>query len=281
MSALARAHHWQQGIMKLGRESFSTFSSICAIPIPAQSSYPTFPPNHIPAQTKGHLENRVTMVADSHDNYDLERQPKPSPTAGNKDSTNPLRSVFLSRSPLVDQKTHLRHEFTSTLGSSRCRSLLSSVLPSPNSSETVFEMSMGNGSVARQKSTGSSRPSFHQSRANTHQSHGTTTQQSHEGKEHRYKGYSAFSSLLSSDKDAFVVRKFGSLHVRTILLLQDEITQLEDRLAQIDEEVAVDQQDDYLCHNGSFRGDKMWHHERYDIVNHLATLLEKYGQFTM
>lgn len=221
------------------------------------------------------------MVADSHNNYDLECQTKPSSAEENQNSTNPSHPGFLSRSPLVSHKTPLRREFTSTLGSSICRSVLSNVIPSQNSSKTVFEMSEGNGFVARQKSTASSRPSFHQSRANTHQSHGTTTQQSHEGKEHRYKGYSAFSSLLSSDKDAFVVRKFGSLHVRTILLLQDEITQLEDRLAQIDEEVAVDQQDDYLCHNGSFRGDKMWHHERYDIVNHLATLLEKYGQFTI
>ncbi|KAL1638894.1 hypothetical protein SLS58_008479 [Diplodia intermedia] len=97
-------------------------------------------------------------------------------------------------------------------------------------------------------------------------------------KENRFMGYPAFSSLLASDNDAFVVRKFGSLHVRTILLLQDEITQLENRLAQIDKEVAEAPQEEYLCHNGSFRGDKLWHRERYDILHHLATLFEKYDR---
>lgn len=91
-------------------------------------------------------------------------------------------------------------------------------------------------------------------------------------------GYPAFSSLLSSDNDAFVVRKFGSLHVRAILLLQDEITQHEERLAQIDQEVADAQQDEYLCHNGSFRGGKLWLQERYGIVHRLATLLAEYGK---
>ncbi|OJD38905.1 uncharacterized protein BKCO1_3000201 [Diplodia corticola] len=139
-------------------------------------------------------------------------------------------------------------------------------------------MSTDSDHSAKQKSTAEASPSLQQSRASIQSANGAANQDAYAAKEHRSMGYPAFSSLLSSDNDAFVARRFGSLHVRTILFVQDEITQLEDRLAKIDKEVAEAQQEEYLCHNGSFRGDKMWHRERYEIMQHLPTLLEKYDR---
>ena len=77
----------------------------------------------------------------------------------------------------------------------------------------------------------------------------------------RYMGYRGFSTFLAADNDALVVRKFGTLHARALLMLQDEIVQLEDKLAEIDrqcEEHKVDEADEYLFHNGTFRGDRLW-----------------------
>ena len=50
-------------------------------------------------------------------------------------------------------------------------------------------------------------------------------------------GYQAFSSFLASDDEALVVRKFSAVHVRTILMLQDEIVQLEEQLAIMDHDI--------------------------------------------
>ncbi|GME26553.1 hypothetical protein BKCO1_3000201 [Neofusicoccum parvum] len=97
-------------------------------------------------------------------------------------------------------------------------------------------------------------------------------------------GYRAFSSFLASDDDAFVIRKFGTLHVRTILMLQDEIVGLEDQLAAIDqrcEEQQVDDRDDYLFHNGSFRGDRLWHKDRYEVMHRLVNLLDQYDRLVL
>ncbi|KAK3080017.1 hypothetical protein LTS18_003337, partial [Coniosporium uncinatum] len=50
----------------------------------------------------------------------------------------------------------------------------------------------------------------------------------------RFLGYPAFSAWLASSDDAFVLRRFGVLHARTLLMVQHEIVRLEARLAEED-----------------------------------------------
>lgn len=136
----------------------------------------------------------------------------------------------------------------------------------------------------KHKSTGSAGSGLSLQSIGDHQSGQPTTpplSTLRQEKAHRYMGYPAFSSLLSSDNDSFVVRKFGTLHVRTILMLQDKIAELEDRLAVIDRDVQERQGDEYLCHNGSFRGDQQWHDERYEMMLNLARLLEQYDSLVL
>jgi hypothetical protein len=67
----------------------------------------------------------------------------------------------------------------------------------------------------------------------------------------RYVGYSGFSKFISSDNDFFIFRKFGALSARTLLILQDQLAVLEDKLEKLDQKCM--QHDD--IHNGSFRRD--------------------------
>jgi hypothetical protein len=74
-----------------------------------------------------------------------------------------------------------------------------------------------------------------------------------DAKEWKYTGYRGFSSFLASDDDVCIIRKFGSLNVRVILALQDEIVTLEQELAALDNECSQKTRPD--CHNGSFKDD--------------------------
>jgi len=67
-------------------------------------------------------------------------------------------------------------------------------------------------------------------------------------------GYRIFSRFIASEQAFFMVRRFGALNARVALALQDEITQLEDRLNWLDE-YDVDHVPDKDYNNGTFRDD--------------------------
>ncbi|KAF2089465.1 hypothetical protein K490DRAFT_22675, partial [Saccharata proteae CBS 121410] len=96
----------------------------------------------------------------------------------------------------------------------------------------------------------------------------------------RYLGYPAFSAWLDADNDNFVLRRFGTLHARTLLMLQNEIVGLERRLANVDKLCmfmpSVRKDEQYLVNNSSFENDKIHHRERWDILRELTCLLEQY-----
>ncbi|KAI1413760.1 hypothetical protein F5Y13DRAFT_198111 [Hypoxylon sp. FL1857] len=50
----------------------------------------------------------------------------------------------------------------------------------------------------------------------------------------KYIGYRDFTSYIAADPDFFAVRRFGRLHTRAILTLQDHLTELEGRLDEMD-----------------------------------------------
>lgn len=69
------------------------------------------------------------------------------------------------------------------------------------------------------------------------------------------------------------MRRFGSLHARVLLALQDEIAVCEKRLHAIDYEYSRKEVQD--IHNGSFRQDEV--HERSDLVYSIRKKLKEHG----
>jgi len=64
-------------------------------------------------------------------------------------------------------------------------------------------------------------------------------------------GYQGFSAFLASDNDFLIFRRFGTLTARILLLLQDEITVLEEELEELEALHSSPLSTD--AHNGSFR----------------------------
>ncbi|KAF2658978.1 hypothetical protein K491DRAFT_651838 [Lophiostoma macrostomum CBS 122681] len=64
-------------------------------------------------------------------------------------------------------------------------------------------------------------------------------------------GYRGYSTFLASDNDFLVFRRFGTLNTRVLLLLQDEISVLEQKLEDLD--ITHSQPAATDIHNGSFR----------------------------
>lgn len=89
-------------------------------------------------------------------------------------------------------------------------------------------------------------------------------------------GYPAFSKWMSSSDDFLVLRRFSTLNVRVLLLLQDRIVRLEEDLGRYDE--AARQAPDEFANSGSFRLDA-WE-DRRTILNQLLPLLEQYSMDT-
>jgi len=89
----------------------------------------------------------------------------------------------------------------------------------------------------------------------------------------RYLGYRSFSRFLASDNDFLIFRRFGVVHVRVLLSLQDEMVQLESQLEDCDMDAIA--QDAQEVHNGSFREDDT---ERKKVLKSLLDKLLQYGQ---
>ncbi|OCL04960.1 hypothetical protein AOQ84DRAFT_299854 [Glonium stellatum] len=97
----------------------------------------------------------------------------------------------------------------------------------------------------------------------------------------RYLGYPAFSKFLASDDDAFIVRRFGTLHARSILMLQWEISRLEQALDHEDQSCltqSLSADNQYLANSNSFLLDEQYRPKRTAILSQLIPLLERYDR---
>lgn len=90
----------------------------------------------------------------------------------------------------------------------------------------------------------------------------------------RYVGYSGFSKWMASSNDYLVIRRFDSLATRVILLLQWELTKLEDQLAKLDFKLSREVVKD--LHNGCFELDL---DERLKLIRDIGTKLKEYNDF--
>lgn len=90
-------------------------------------------------------------------------------------------------------------------------------------------------------------------------------------------GYPALSKWMSSSDDFLVLRRFSTLNVRVLLLLQDRIVRLERDLGRYDE--AARQAPDEFANSGSFRLDA-WE-DRKSILDQLLPLLDQYSMIVI
>ena len=87
----------------------------------------------------------------------------------------------------------------------------------------------------------------------------------------RYVGYPGFARWMASTNDFFILRRFGALNARVLLLMQDRIVQKEKRLLEIDQQVRDSE-------GGSQRSDSLRldvGSAREQILDDLALLLER------
>jgi len=89
----------------------------------------------------------------------------------------------------------------------------------------------------------------------------------------KYSGYNVFTRLIASDGDFLVVRRFGHLHARLLLWLQDSVSQLEEELDSIDAAARKVGGQDF--NNGSFREEPI--PRRTEILKELKVALDDYG----
>lgn len=87
----------------------------------------------------------------------------------------------------------------------------------------------------------------------------------------RYVGYPEFAKWTASDHDFFVLRRFDSLAVRTLLWRQWQLTKVESQLKLIDFDRGHGASED--LHNGSFEQDD---EERQDCIRSAYGQLKEY-----
>jgi hypothetical protein len=91
-------------------------------------------------------------------------------------------------------------------------------------------------------------------------------------------GYQEFSRWMASEDDFFVFRRFESLNASTILWMQYRISELEEKLQQIHEDIEKSEKADNLK-NSSFKWDEKWRPERSKIMAELSGILLQYSMY--
>ncbi|WYZ40171.1 hypothetical protein EsH8_IV_000512 [Colletotrichum jinshuiense] len=90
----------------------------------------------------------------------------------------------------------------------------------------------------------------------------------------KYIGYRGYSKFIASEDNFFLLRRFDVLNVRVALALQDEISQLEQELENIDN--MTSEVNGPIFNNGSFRGDV---EDRSQLVKQISKKLRHYNEF--
>ena len=93
----------------------------------------------------------------------------------------------------------------------------------------------------------------------------------------KYKGYPAFSEWMASSNDFFLLRRFGALNARVILLMQDRISRLEQDIDKIDQEVR--DSSNPAARNDSFRLDQG--SKREYLLDLLIPKLKEYSEILL
>ncbi|KAF9699563.1 hypothetical protein EKO04_002654 [Ascochyta lentis] len=96
----------------------------------------------------------------------------------------------------------------------------------------------------------------------------------------KYEGYKALSQWMASDDDFFIVRRFGAVNAHVILWMQHQISQKENALAELHEQMETsDKANGVEGRNDSFEWDKVNLTERHNLMRDLAALLLHYNKY--
>jgi hypothetical protein len=102
-----------------------------------------------------------------------------------------------------------------------------------------------------------------------------TSEEEKQKKPWKFQGYPAFSKWMASSEDFLVLRRFGELNARAMLLMQDRIARKEELLMKIDEEARRGPDD--LGDSSSLRHEPQ--KEREQLVDELIPMLQQYSEF--
>jgi hypothetical protein len=92
----------------------------------------------------------------------------------------------------------------------------------------------------------------------------------------KYIGYKGYSDFISSDDDFFILRRFDSLNTRIALLLQDQVSSLEEQLSKLDNSLSCRECED--TNNGTFRDDI---EERATLLDAIVGKLRQYSKYAV
>lgn len=93
------------------------------------------------------------------------------------------------------------------------------------------------------------------------------------------RGLPDLCNFMSSDKVFAVFRRFDNLAIRNLLCLQSELSQLEDRLAQLDSEDQLSGSQDRIKNLHSWPDDQ--NEERKQIIADVRVKLQIYRKFCL
>ncbi len=89
----------------------------------------------------------------------------------------------------------------------------------------------------------------------------------------KFEGYPGFARWMASSDDCFVLRRFGQMNTRVLLLMQDRITRKEEELLKLDETARKGSDIEGVAN--SLRNDPQ--EERTMILDELKTQLKEYS----
>jgi hypothetical protein len=89
-------------------------------------------------------------------------------------------------------------------------------------------------------------------------------------------GYRGFSEWMASSNDFFLVRRFGALNARVLLLLQDRIVQKEGELKDLDDDAGVNNLTGPEALSNSIRDDP--NDERETLLQEIKSMLDEYSE---
>ncbi len=94
------------------------------------------------------------------------------------------------------------------------------------------------------------------------------------------RGYPSLAAYLNSDRGAALYRRFGDLHGRVLLYMQVELTQLEEKLAQLDRDDNSKEETDWRVAHSIYMDNGKRNEERKALVEEIAGRLKAYGTWS-
>lgn len=104
---------------------------------------------------------------------------------------------------------------------------------------------------------------------------GLPTQEEIDRQPWKFIGYKGYTEFITSDNDFLILRRFETLSTRVVLSLQDEISELEERLEDCDAKYSDRNFRD--VNNGTFRDELS---DRKELLQIIADKISRYSRYS-